>query len=41
MADFVDVVDVLLTLFFRERQHDYINRNKCLKHFVDIVDVVF
>lgn len=41
MADFVDVVDVLLTLFFGERQHDYINRNKGLKYFVDIVDVVF
>ncbi len=41
MADFVDVVDVLLTLFFRERQHDNNNRDKGLKYFVDIVDVVF
>ncbi|HFI0026823.1 TPA: hypothetical protein ACGOTD_002206 [Streptococcus suis] len=41
MADFVDVVDVLLTLFFGERQHDCINKNKGLKYFVDIVDVVF
>ncbi len=41
MTDFVDVVDVLLTLFFGERQHDNSNRDKGLKCFVDVVDVVF
>ncbi|HFI0048511.1 TPA: hypothetical protein ACGOSV_000937 [Streptococcus suis] len=41
MVDFVAVVAVLLPLFFGERKHDYINRNKGLKRFVDIVAVVF